>query len=579
MTRNSLSLSVGQYSEAGRKAQNQDCYGCRIPAEPQLSLKGAAFAVADGISTSTVSQIASETAVKSFLDDYFCTSEAWSVQHAARQVLTATNSWLHSQTRQSPFRSDMDKGYVCTLSALVLKGSQAHILHAGDSRVYRLRDGALEQLTHDHRVWYGEQQSYLSRAFGAGPQIDIDYLTLALQPGDRFLLTTDGVHEVLGSEQIIDLVNRDSGIDATNLDLHAELLARAALEAGSDDNLTVQLVRVDQLPERGAHLQKQVDELPLPPTLQARDNFDGYTISRQLHASSRSHIFLAVDDDSGEQVVIKTPSIDLGGDPAYLERLLMEEWIARRVNSAHVIRPGPSNRQRNYLYTVTEVIEGQTLRQWMTDNPKPDLETVRGIIEQIGRGLQALHRAEILHQDLRPENVMIDDSGTVKLIDLGSARVAGITESAIVEPDTEILGTALYTAPEYFMGEAGSQNSDLYSLAVLAYHLLSGEFPYGTNTAKCRTPAQQHKLRYRSLLREEPLAPAWVDETLRHALHPNPYKRYQELSEFIHDLRHPNSAYLNKTRPPLIERHPLRFWQGLSAVLAITVVYLLVRGG
>lgn len=573
-----LSLTIGQYSDAGRKPHNQDCHGCLIPAPTQLALKGAAFAIADGISTSTVSQIASETAVKSFLEDYFCTSDAWSVQHAGQQVLRATNSWLHAQTQQGPFRNYPDKGYVCTLSALVLKGHQAHLLHVGDSRIYRLRDGALEQLTHDHRVWHGEQQSYLSRALGAEQGLEVDYQTLPLQQGDRFLLTTDGIHEVLSSQEIVDLLNRHDGNSSADLDLHAELLARAALQAGSDDNLTAVLVRVDQLPERGADLQRQVESLPLPPPLQAREHFDGYTISRVLHSSARSHVYLAVDEDSGAQVIIKAPSIDISGDPAYLERLLMEEWIARRVSSAHVVRVGITARPRNYLYTVSEYIQGQTLRQWLIDHPLPSLETVRGIVEQVARGLLALHRAEILHQDLRPENIILDAAGTVKLIDLGSARVAGVSEANPAPDAIGPQGTALYSAPEYFLGEPGSPASDLFSLAVLTYHLLSGRFPYGTEVAKCHTVATQHRLRYHSVLDDERAIPSWVDATLRRALHPNPARRYQELSEFTYDLRHPNRAYLNQNCPPLIERHPVRFWQSVSAALAGVVIYLLSQG-
>ena len=106
----------------------------------------------------------------------------------------------------------------------------------------------------------------------------------------------------------------------------------------------------------------------------------------------------------------------------------MEEWVARRINSAHVLKPRAQLRTRNYLYVVTEFVEGQTLTQWMIDNPKPSLETVRGILEQIASGLQAFHRMEMLHQDLRPENIMIDGTGTAKIIDFGSTRIAGIAE-------------------------------------------------------------------------------------------------------------------------------------------------------
>jgi hypothetical protein len=192
--------------------------------------------------------------------------------------------------------------------------------------------------------------------------------------------------------------------------------------------------------------------------------FDGYTIVREVHASSRSHIYLAIDGESGARVIIKIPSIDLGGDAAYLESFLMEEWIARRIDSAHVLKAAPQTRKRNYIYVVTEFIEGRTLAQWMIDDPAPDLETVRGILEQTAKGLQAFHRLEMLHQDLRPENIMIDGAGTVKLIDFGSTRVAGIDESASRSERRQMAGTLQYAAPEYFLWEEGSTRSDQYSL-------------------------------------------------------------------------------------------------------------------
>ncbi|WP_288132647.1 bifunctional protein-serine/threonine kinase/phosphatase [Microbulbifer sp.] len=570
----SLTLKLGQYSDAGRKPENQDCFGACIPIASQLKIKGAVFAVADGISSSSVSQIASETAVKSFLEDYYCTSDAWSVRHSAQQVLRATNAWLQAQTRHSPYRLDKDKGYVCTFSALVLRSREAHLFHIGDSRIYRLRDGSLEQLTHDHRQWMGEQNSYLSRALGAETELEVDYRVLATEPGDLFLLTTDGIHEPLRQQTIIELLS----LPTNDLDQAAQQLAQAALAAGSADNLTAQLIRIDGLPESVDHImQQQVETLPLPPLLGAGEHFDGFVIERSLHASSRSHVYLATDQQSGKRAVLKMPSTELCGDPAYLEALLMEEWVARRVSNPHVIRVMDCQRPRNFLYAATEYIDGQTLRQWLHDNPKPTLEAVRKIIEQVARGLQALHRSEILHQDLRPENILIDQAGTVTLIDLGAARVAGI--HAGLNDNTAALppGTALYSAPEYFLGETGSTYSDLFSLAVLTYHLLSGEFPYGLQVARCNTIAAQHKLRYRSLLTETREIPTWVDAALKKALRPNPHRRYQEISEFITDLRRPNLDYLNSTRPPIIDRHPVRFWQSVSGGLMLLVIYLLTR--
>src|SRR5947209_1652904 len=210
---------------------------------------------------------------------------------------------------------------------------------------------------------------------------------------------------------------------------------------------------------------------------------------------------------------------------------MMEEWVARRIDSPNVLKPC-SQRRRNYLYVATEFIDGQTLTQWMIDHPKPDLETVRHIIEQIAKGLQAFHRIEMLHQDLRPDNIMIDRTGTAKIIDFGSTRISGIADDPPFGAQHEILGTAQYTGPEYFLGEGGSSRSDLFSLGVIAYQMLSGCLPYGAEVSKARTKSQQRKLRYQSVLDDNREIPAWIDGALRRAVAVDPYQRYGELSEF-----------------------------------------------
>ena len=571
-----LKISVGQYSDKGRKETNQDFHGIYIPKEPLLSSKGVAVALADGISSSDVSQIASESAVTSFLADYFCTSETWSVKKSALRVLTATNSWLYSQSQQSQHRFNKDRGYVCTFSAMVIKSTTAHIFHAGDARIYRLEGNSLEQLTEDHRLWVSQEKSYLSRTLGINPSIEIDYQSQQLAEGDVFLLATDGTYEFSDNSFIADTINEYR----KNLDNAAKAIVDEAYKKGSDDNLTIQIIQVDELPSHDSNeIIQQIAELPFPPILEARMEFDGYKIIRGIHASSRSHTYLAFDNETNSQVVLKTPSIDLRDDSAYLERFLMEEWIARRINSPYVLKPCLQTRKRNFLYTVTEYIKGQTLHQWMIDNPKPNIETVRNIIEQISKGLRAFHRMEMLHQDLRPNNIMIDKEGTVKIIDFGSAYVAGVTEMSPPTDQNDILGTALYSAPEYFLGEAGTTRSDLFSLAVITYQMLSGKLPYGTQVAKCRTKAAQNKLHYSSILDDQLEIPAWFDDVLKKALQPNPYKRYEELTEFVYDLHQPNKEFLNKTRPPLMERNPVIFWKSVSFILTVIILILFSRLG
>jgi serine/threonine protein kinase len=299
-------------------------------------------------------------------------------------------------------------------------------------------------------------------------------------------------------------------------------------------------------------------------------------VVRQLHASSRSHVYLARDNHSGQHVALKTPSIDMRHNSAYLERFLLEEWVARRIDSPHVVKAAAQTRKRHSLYTVSEWVEGQTLTQWMIDHPRPELETVRRIVEQIALGLQAFHRLEMLHQDLRPANVMVDTSGTVKIIDFGATQVAGIMEMRPVVAEAEILGTLQYTAPEYFIGDHGSASSDLFSLAVITYQMLTGRLPYGVEVGRTRTRAAQSRLSYSSVLAENRELPAWIDDVLKRALHPQPHKRYQELSEFVYDLRHPHQDFLHRARAPLMERNPLLFWQSISALLALTVALLII---
>jgi len=570
---NQLKITSGQQSDKGRKEINQDFHGIYIPTEPLLSSKGIVIALADGISSSDVSQIASNAAVTGFLEDYYCTSESWSVKTSVQRVLLSTNSWLHAQTQQSQYRFESkDRGYVCTFSAIVVKSNTAHIFHVGDSRVYRLLDNTLEQLTKDHRLWVSQEKSYLSRALGMSEHIEIDYQSLTVEVGDVFILATDGIYEYTHEKFITQAISSNEN----NLDQAAQAILDEAYQQGSTDNLSIQIIRIEQLPlQDEGEIYQQLTRQPFPPSLQARMLFDGYQIIREVHASSRSHVYLAMDTESKAQVIIKTPSVDLRDNVAYLERFLMEEWIARRINNAHVLKPCLQTRKRNYLYIVTEFIEGQTLVQWMIDNPEPDVETVRSIIEQIAMGLQAFHRQEMLHQDLRPNNIMIDHTGTAKIIDFGSTRVAGIMDITSPLERHDILGTALYTAPEYFIGEEGTTRSDMFSLGVIAYHMLSGRLPYGIEVAKARTKTAQRKLTYASVLNNGCKIPAWVDEAIKKSVHPDPYKRYSEISEFMYDLRHPNKAFLNKTRPPLMEQNPVLFWKSISLILFVILLYLL----
>ena len=564
-----LRLAVGQHSDAGVKPLNQDFHGVAQPTDAQRRSRGIALAIADGISSSPVSQIASAAAVRGFLEDYYGTSDAWTVRRAAQCVLAATNAWLHAESQRGEGRFDKDRGHVCTFSALVFKGREVHLLHVGDTRVYRVHAGALEQLSQDHRVRLYGGQTYLARALGVSPHLDIDHACWPTEVGETFLLATDGAYEHLDAAVVTETLGRHG----QDLQAAAEALVAAALARGSEDNVTVMLARVQSLPSQLSSPLSR-DGLRLPPRLSPRQSFEGYRVVRELQQTARSQVVLAVDGE-GREWALKLPTADLAGNARELDRFATEEWVARRVDSPHVVKAAPPERKREHLFTAVEFIDGQTLAQWMTDHPRPGLDEVRGIAEQIARGLQALHRKEMLHQDLRPENLMIDRQGTVILIDLASAHVAGLSEGLGDARAIELAGTLQYTAPEYFTGEGGSTVAELFSLAVLIYQMLTGALPYGLQVPQVRGPRDLHRLQYVPLRTRRPDLPEWLDRVLRKALQPQPARRQQALSEFLHDLHAPSPEFMKRDRTPLQQRHPLLFWRGLTLLLGLSTLALL----
>lgn len=563
-------MQIGQHSERGIKAINQDFHGACVPSDVALRHKGVALAVADGISSSAVSHLASEMAVAGFMADYYSTPESWTVKQSARCVLSALNGWLYAQTRHGRFErgSEQDRGYVCTFSLLILKAAVAHLFHVGDSRILRRRDGSWEQLTEDHRIRFSGNESCLSQALGVRQHLECEYLKQDVRVDDLFMLATDGLYEFVSLEQINTLLEQTD-----DLDVAAAKAVALALANGSDDNLTVQFLRVVSVPPPLAgEVGLQAASLSFAPELRERMLFEGYRILRPLHQSSRSHVWQAVDESSGTLVAIKLPSVDLRHDPIYLERFLLEEWVARKLDNPHVVAAFATHRPKKFCYGVYEYVEGQSLSQWMRDNPQPPLAKVRDIIGQLVRGVRAFHRQAMLHQDLRPENIIIDRHGVLKIIDFGSVRVAGIEES-FTRQDNSRRGTIQYSAPESFLEETPQMQSDQFSLGVIAYQLLSGQLPYGDRIAQIRTVRDLQRLDYRSLLNWRDDIPLWVDDAIRRSVQPDMRKRYLALSEFVQALQTAEGSALQKARP-LIERNPLAFWQGMALFFMLLTVVL-----
>lgn len=560
-----LSFSVGQYSNAGIKTNNEDSIGIRIPEGMLLSTKGAVAIIADGVSAAEAGKEASETCVRNFVEDYFSTPDTWSVKKSTSQVLVALNRWLYSRGREF---QDAKKGYVSTFSCVIFKSRTAHIFHVGDSRIYRLRAGKLEQLTRDHRTIISDEQSYLVRAVGLDVSLDVDCATAELEKGDIYLLTTDGIHDFVSEGDIIDLLQLSKAYDGV-----CKSLAQKALANKSNDNLSCQIICIDDLPENMiAEASQKLTALPFPPHLSVGNILDGYQIEKELYASSRSQIYLVTDIETGARYCMKTPSVNYEDDTAYIERFVLESWIGSRIHSPHVVKIISTNRPKHYLYYIMELIEGISLKQWIKENPNPSIQSVTYIAGQIAKGLRTFHRRETLHQDIRPANIMIDRNGEVKIIDFGACLVKGITEIASPIQREKIVGTAEYSAPEHVLAVACTEKSDNFSLAIVVFEMLTGRHPFRGELAKCRSEKAYLNTRYVPAYELNPLVPFWMDAALKKGLRYDPGRRHENIDALLNELTHPNPKYQQQYQAILSEDKPETKWKLIAGFLLLALI-------
>jgi serine/threonine protein phosphatase PrpC len=563
-----LRVTFGGHSIAGVKKRNEDAFAAYIPSSKgENQLKGITACIADGVSCSENAQLASQTAVTLFIDDYYSTPESWTVRTSAARVMSSLNSWLyhHGQQDYQP-----QNGAVTTFSSAIFKSRTAHLFHAGDSRIYRLRKGELEQLTTDHCNHASGGKTYLTRALGMDSHLEVDYIQAELEQGDLFLLTTDGIHEVLPRNELITLTE---STDNTLEDI-ASTIVDQALTQGSEDNLSCLLVRIEQLPiEDLNEVHRKLIHQTIPPVMEPGMSIDGYNIQRVIHSGTRSHLYLVTHPDHDVRFVLKAPSVSFSEDTQYLEGFMREEWVGRRIDNKGVMKILPKNDNSQFLYHISEYLEGQTLRQWMYDNPLPSLEKVRAISQGIIQALRVFQRLGMVHRDLKPENVIIDENEQIKLIDFGTVQVGGLNEISSLLNEECPVGSVDYIAPEYLMGQRGTYRSDLFSLGVIVYEMLTGKPPFNLSNTHRRTPKHFGEWQYHSAQEYRPDLPLWLDLSLEKATNPNPTGRYSALSEFYTDLCTPNQTMVNKREhSPLLERDPVRLWKMISALLLIIVV-------
>jgi serine/threonine protein phosphatase PrpC len=560
-----VKVSVGFASQTGPRQRNEDFAGAVFGPELPAPRSDVIAAIADGIGSTKGGREAAEIAVRGFLDGFCDLPETMEVRRAAAKVLDAINGWIHSQGARDPQLSGMG----CTFTALVLRGRTAHVLHVGDSRAYRLSRDRLTLLTSDHvRPGGAGHSSILTRALGVETEVRLDYTSQPVAQHDRFLLCSDGVHGFLPAESIADILRERVSSEDT-----ARALVVAALDAGGTDNCTALVLDVVGLPSaESADIGSSVAQLPLIPVPQGGETIDGFVLKVLLSDGQYTRLFGAEDEVEGGEVALKFPKPRLAGVATFRSAFAREAWVGTRVASpwlGHVIELPPG--RQNSLYTAMPLYQGELLETRLTRRPALGLEEGRNITILLARAAAALHRVGIVHRDIKPDNVILEREGSLKLIDFGVVRILGLEDFT---PD-DIPGTPAYMALEMFEGEAGNEATDIYALGITMFRAFASEFPYGNLDAI--SPPRRSRPRELAVLR--PDLPAWLQAVLARAIAIDPAERFRDMSEFAVEMEAgPARAPPTARQPPtLYERHPVRFWQGVAALLALALLVLMWR--
>ena len=550
----SLQPSAGEAAATGPRAENQDALRIVTPTPALAASKGSLFALADGVSQCADGGLAARATLQALALDYYATPETWAVAQSLDRLLIAHNRWLQANGGGQPL--------LTTLTALVLRGRRFTLAHVGDCRAYRWHADTLELLTEDH-VW--EQpgmQHVLKRALGLDQHLVVDYLEGELHEGESFLLVCDGIWSVLGDHGIRSILQAEAEPTAA-----CQALVSAAHLAGSQDNASALLVRIEQLPQSAlADTLAQLDQWPLPPKLRAGQTFEGWQVESLL-GESRQSLLYRVHDNQQRAWLLKTLPPSRHNDPQAGPALLQEEWFLKRVAGRHFAEAHPLP-QRQHLYYVQREYRGQTLAEQLRLNGPLALPHWLEIAPRLLRALGMLHRRNILHRDIKPENLLWSEDGELRVLDLGLAYCPGLSR----DEEHSVPGTPSYIAPEAFAGASPSAQQDLYAAGVSLYYLLTGHYPYG------EIEAFQHPRfgQPTAASRYRPDLPNWLDDCLNRAVAANPAERFETAEEWLLLFERGEREAISSRPRPLLEREPLAVWRGLALLSLLANLVLLV---
>ena len=589
-----MELTYAELSSPGpARENNEDYVGFWQPETLEEKRgRGAVAVLADGVGGMQSGEVASRLAVETALKTFREAPGEQTAQHLITQMFNAANVAVYDKGLENQGKARM----ATTLTVVVLRNNEITVGNVGDSRAYLVRKATIKQLSTDH-TYIGMQQKFgliseqeaktsenrsiLTRSVGSEPVIRVDVENALVFKGDKVVLCSDGLYAHVADSEIADIVSRLSPAQA------CRQLVALAEQRGTDDNLSVQVLQINEVEKvalyRGVAMYQETADPTTKYALRPGQVLDNrFQILETISRSGMATIFKATDLNTNLAVAIKIPLIQYESDPGFYSRFQREEEIGSRLNHPYILKFYPVPEElRTRPYIVTEYLRGYTLSHLLTSiRPMPEKDAIK-LASHLCEALAYMHEQGVIHRDLKPQNVMLCNDGTIRIMDFGIAKAEG--RRMTFAGFTPAVGTPDYMAPEQVKGKRGDERTDIYSLGAMLYEMVVGVTPFQCETdnplviMNARVDGDPEAPRKRN-----PKVSPEIEEIILHAMERDPKNRYQSASAMKAELDDPPSVQLtgrcNRLQEPTTWKRSWKktTWIALTIVVPLAILILLI---